>query len=185
VANTITVTSYTKVADPEWEGRLKEAKENLAKRTIPAYIEFCQEVQAFREHCDASQGGSEFSKKGCEWLGCSQQQLSFWAAVGRRGNELTSSTSKLPNSEHAIALIASLDDIAFPKALERLEHGMTQKDVKELIKDINPPRNKDSVDVEDEHRRTAKRIIKQFRELPEKFQFVVWDSISDNFKEYL
>jgi hypothetical protein len=34
----------------------------------------------------------------------------------------------LPASEDAIARLASLDDIAFPKALERLEPDMSQKD---------------------------------------------------------
>jgi hypothetical protein len=34
----------------------------------------------------------------------------------------------LTTSENAISLLASLDDIAFPKALERLEPDMSQKD---------------------------------------------------------
>jgi hypothetical protein len=42
--------------------------------------------------------------------------------------ELLGSTHKLPTSEHSISLLASLDDIAFPKALERLEPDMSQKD---------------------------------------------------------
>lgn len=82
-----------------------------------------------RLHCDSSQGGSEFSRKGCEWLGCTHGQLSLWDSVGRRSIELVSATNKLPVSEHAISLIASLDDIAFPKAIEKLEPGMTQRRV--------------------------------------------------------
>lgn len=175
----IEVTDYTLVADPEWEGRLKAAKEILAKRTIPAYIDFCKEVHEFRQHCDASQGGSEFSRKGCEWLGCTPQRLSEFAAVGRRADELSGATGKLPTSEHAISLIASLDDIAFPKALEKLEPDMTQAQVKELIKEVNPPVQRTAVEQEDKDRKKAAKLIKDFEALPRKFQYVVWDSIHE------
>lgn len=96
---------------------MNAAKEHLAERTIPAYIEFCQEVHAFREHCDSSQGGSEFSKKGCEWLGCSPAQLSLWDATGRRGIELFSSTKKLPASVIGLFLHLRKSDMTPPKSL--------------------------------------------------------------------
>lgn len=142
MAEVIEVTCYTLVADPAWEGRLKAAKETMLKRTIPAYVDFCKEVHEFRLHCDNSQGGSEFSKKGCEWLGCDVGTLHRWEAVGRRSDELLGSTQKLPSSEHSIALIASLDDIAFPQALAKVQPDMSQKEVKALIKEIVPPRPK-------------------------------------------
>lgn len=183
MGSVIDVVEYTKIADPAWEGRLKTAKMTLTKRTIPAYIEFCQEVHAFRDHCDSSQGGSEFSKKGCEWLGCSKQRLSEWSAVGRRATELSGATGKLPASEDAIARLASLDDIAFPKALERLEPDMSQKDVKELINEIRPSIEKPENDLDEAHRRLAIKIVKQIQTLPKNFQFVVWDSIRDAFSE--
>lgn len=175
----IEVTDYILVADPSWEGRLRAAKENLHKRTIPAYIEFCQEVHAFRMDCDASQGGSEFSKKGCAWLGCSAVQLSHWASVGRRAPELLGSTLKLPTSEHAISLIASLDDIAFPLALERLNPDMTQAQVKELIKDVNPPKEKTEREHFDQQVRTASSFINKFRKLPAATQLTIWQGIMD------
>ena len=61
------------------------------------------------------------------------------------------STHKLPTSEHSISLLASLDDIAFPKALERLEPDMSQKDVKELINEIRPPIEKPEADPDETH----------------------------------
>ena len=183
MAEVIDIVDYVKVADPAWESRLKAAKETLTKRTIPAYIEFCQEVHAFRDHCDSSQGGSEFSKKGCKWLGCSTRQLHYWAAVGRRSPELCSSTAKLPMSEFAIAEIASRDDIAFPKDLERLEPDMSQKDVKELINEIRPPIEKPETDPDEAHRKLAFKIVKQIESLPKKFQFAIWDCLRDSFSE--
>lgn len=174
----IDVTDYTLVADPKWESRLKVAKETLAKRTIPAFIDFCKEVHEFRQHCDSSQGGSEFSKKGCEWLGCDSGTLFRWAAVGRRADELLASDQKLPISERAISDIASLDDIAFPKALEKVEPGMTQLQVKELIKEVDPPVTK-LIDQAEKDRKTAHKLIDQFSLLPRRFQYVVWSSIKD------
>lgn len=179
----IEVTDYTLVADPEWEHRLKAAKDSLHQRTIPAYIDFCKEVHEFRLHCDSSQGGSEFSRKGCEWLGCESRQIHYWASVGKRADELCSATAKLPISEHAISLIASLDDIAFPKALEKLEPDMTQAQVKDLIKKVNPPIERKPADEESTHRKKAHKIIEEVERLPRKFQFIVWDCIRDLFNE--
>lgn len=175
----IEVTDYVLVADDSWRDRLAKAKDNLAKRTIPAYIEFCKEVHEFRIHCDSSQGGSEFSRKGCEWLGCDSGTLYRWDAVGRRGDELLGGTHKLPISEHAISLIASLDDVAFPKAIEKLEPGMTQKQVKELIKEVNPPREKSERELFEQQVRTANSLINKFRHLPEATQRTVWQGIMD------
>ena len=180
---TIDVLDYTLVVNPEWEGRLKAAKQNLAKRTIPAYIEFCQEVHEFRKDCDASRGGSEFSKRGCEWLGCSSRQLHYWASVGRRAPELCTASAKLPVSERAIADIASLDDIHFPQALERLEPDMTQKQVKELIKEVNPPPVKTSVEVDTAHDQKARRILKAIKTLPQGYQRGIWIALNGIFKE--
>ena len=138
---------------------LKTAKETLAKRTIPAYIDFCKEVHEFRVHCDSSQGGSEFSRKGCEWLGCSSSTLHQWEAVGRRAEELSAIGGNLPISEKAISAVAALDDIAFPKAIEKLEPGMTQAQVEELIKDVNPPVKREPADPEDADRKKAGKLI--------------------------
>jgi len=179
----IDILDYTLIVNPEWEGRLKAAKQNLAKRTIPAYIEFCQEVHEFRMDCDGSQGGSEFSKKGCEWLGCNSGTLFRWEAVGRRADELLSTRQKLPVSERAIADIASLDDIRFPQAMERLEPDMTQKQVKELIKEVNPPRPKSELEIEIGHDAKARRILKAVKELPQGYQRGIWLELNKLFEE--
>ncbi|QPB72253.1 hypothetical protein D5125_17125 [Magnetovirga frankeli] len=84
-----------------------------------------------------TQGGSEFSRKGCEWLGCSSSVLHQWESVGRRANELSATAESLPASKRAISDLASLDDIAFRKALPKVQPDMTQKQVRELIKEIS------------------------------------------------
>lgn len=175
----IEVTDYVLVADDSWRDRLAKAKDELAKRTIPAFIDFCKEVHEFRVHCDSSQGGSEFSRKGCEWLGCTPAMLTRWSAVGRRESELFNSLKSLPASETTISDLAMLDDIAFPIALEKLEPDMTQAQVKELIKEVNPPVQRTAVEQEDKDRKKAARMIKDFEALPRKFQYVVWDSIHE------
>lgn len=173
---------FTKLASESWKSRLAIAKENLAKRTIPAFIEFCQEVHAFRLDCDSSQGGSEFSRKGTEWLGCSSSQLNYWDAVGRRAPELSSATGKLPTSEFSISQIASLDDQSFQKAMPQIRPEMTQKQVRELIKDISPPRQSNVSD-EDRDRSARERLFKAFMSLSEKSQFVFGRQVISHYRE--
>jgi hypothetical protein len=94
------------------------------------------EVHAFRLDCDDTQGGSEFSQKGCEWLGVTHGQLSQWDAVGRRAGELVGAPTTLPASEDSICRLASLDDVAFKKAMARVEPDMGRKAVRELRVDL-------------------------------------------------
>lgn len=164
--------TFTKVPDASWEDRLRAAKASFVRRSIPAYIEFCQEVHAFREHCDSTQGGSEFSARGCEWLGCSTSALHQWDAVGRRTHELSAVAESLPPSERAIAQIASLGDEQFQKALPRLSSDMTQADVRELVKELNAKPASTPDDEDASARRARERLYKGFEGLPEKHQFV-------------
>lgn len=184
MAEIIDVTDYVLVADESWRDRLANAKADLAKRTIPAYIDFCKEVHEFRLHCDSSRGGSEFSRKGCEWLGCSTSTLHQWEAVGRRADKLSAIGGNLPISEKAISAVASLDDIAFPRAIEKMEPGMTQAQVKELIKEVSPPREKSEREIFDQEVRTAKSLITKFRKLPKATQMTVWLGIMDICREF-
>ena len=174
---------YSKEPDDSWRVRLMAARDTLAKRTIPAFIEFCQEVHAFRQDCDGTQGGSEFSRKGCEWLGCSQTQLSLWDSVGRRSDELITSSNKLPASERAISYLARLDDTAFQKALPQVQPDMTQKQVRELIKEINPPSAKTEPNPKHELLNRCTKVRKAFEALPEKGQFVVGRHIISYYRD--
>jgi hypothetical protein len=174
---------FTKEPDDSWRVRLMAARDTLAKRTIPAFIEFCQEVHAFRQDCDGTQGGSEFSRKGCEWLGCSIAQLSYWDAVGRRSPELLTASEKLPVSERAISDLARLDDIAFRKALPKVQADMTQKQVRELIKEINPPRAKPEPNPKHELLNRCTKVRKAFEALPENGQFVVGRHIISYYRD--
>lgn len=182
MAETITVTDYSLVSDPEWERDLIKAKEKFIGDLIPPFIEFCKAVHTFRVRCDSSQGGSEFSKRGCELLGCSSTQLYHWSAVGLRAPELLGASNKLPISHDAIQRIASLDDVAFPKAIERLEPGMTNQQVRVLIKEINPPTQRSEHEIENDERKTATRIVHLALKLSKKFRFVIWDILNDEFK---
>lgn len=174
--------TFSRVPDDSWRERLTTARDQLVKRTVPAFIEFCREVHAFRLDCDATQGGSLFSKLGCEWLGVTQGQLSRWDAVGRRADELMSVDISLPASERAISDIAMLDDIAFPKALEHIKPDMTQKDVRELVKDLNPRPEPTPEDQESAIVRKRDRIYRDFQALPDRHRFILGDLILDDLK---
>lgn len=171
--------TFSKVPDDSWRDRLTEARAKMIKRTVPAFIEFCREVHAFREDCDATQGGSEFSRKGCEWLGCDSGTLHKWDAVGRRAGQLEGAPQSLPASEDSICRIAQLDDIRFQKALPKLKPDMPQKEVRELIKELEPPKVLTDTDLDDKARRTRERLYKQFEALPEKHRFVLAGAIVD------
>ena len=168
---------FSKEPSDSWRERLQAAKATLAKRTIPAFIDICREVHAFRLDCDATQGGSEFSARGCEWLRVTQAQLSRWDAVGRRADELMGAPITLPQSEDAICRIASLDDIAFRKALPRLTPDMPRKAVRELVKELNPKPEPSAQDEEDATERKRKRLYEAFMTLPEKHQFILGRAI--------
>jgi hypothetical protein len=182
MAETITVTDYSLVSDPEWERDLIKAKEKFIGDLIPPFIEFCKAVHTFRVRCDSSQGGSEFSKRGCELLGCSSTQLYHWSAVGLRAPELLGASNKLPISHDAIQRIASLDDVAFPKAIERLQPGMTNQQVRVLIKEVNPPIKRTEFEVDQKERNKAKRIIAEIENLQEEFRYLIWDYLNAEFK---
>lgn len=179
MAETITVTDYILVSDPEWERDLIKAKEKFIGDLIPPFIEFCKAVHTFRVRCDSSQGGSEFSKRGCELLGCSSTQLYHWSAVGFRAPELLGASNKLPISHDAIQRIASLDDVAFPKALERLQPGMTNQQVRVLIKEVNPPIKRTEFEVDQKERNKAKRIIAEIEKLEEQYRQLIFDHFND------
>lgn len=164
--------------ESEWKERLIGAKAEMMRKTIPAFIEFGREVHQFRLHCDSSRGGSEFTKKGCEWLGCSSSSLQRWDSVGRRADELSPIVGKLPSSESAIAKIASLDDELFPVAVEKLDPGMSQKQVSELIQDIDP--------IRPTHSRgygSARREIRMFRKLPKASRRLCWEVLRHEFSK--
>lgn len=174
--------TFIKVPDESWRERLTTARDQLVKRTVPAFIEFCREVHAFRLDCDGTQGGSLFSKLGCEWLGVTHSMLVRWDAVGRRSGELVSALTSLPASEDAIAQIAMLDDIAFPKALEHIKPDMTQKDVRELVKDLNPRPEPTPEDQESAVIRKRDRLYRDFQALPDRHRFILGDLILDDLK---
>ena len=159
---------FTLIPDDSWRERLVSARDRMVKRTIPAFIEFCREVHAFRLDCDATQGGSEFSQLGCEWLGVSTSTLHGWDAVGRRADELSGTPESLPASEDAIRRLCQLDDIAFPKALEHVRPDMTQKEVRELVKDLDQRPEPTEQDIEEGFRRKRDRLCRQFEALPER-----------------
>lgn len=183
MAETITVTDYSLVSDPEWERDLIEAKEQFIGDLIPPFIKFCKAVNTFRLRCDSTRGGSEFNKRGCELLGCSSAQLYHWSAVGSRATELLGASNKLPLSHDAIQRIASLDDVAFPKALQRLEPGMTNQQVRVLIKEVNPPISRTAFEPEDRERRKLSKLITEIYELQESYRRLIWDHLNDEFKE--
>jgi hypothetical protein len=170
---------YIKVADEDkWRDRLVRAQEDLRKRTIPAFIEFCREVHAFRLDCDASQGGSEFQRKGCEWLGVTPATLHAWCSVGRRADELSGAPESLPPSEDSLCRIASLDDIAFRKALPQLSADMTQQDVRALVKEVKPVIQPTEEEVEDRWRKKRMQLYKAFESLPPKHRYVLAEMIT-------
>lgn len=175
--------TFTRVPDDAWRDRLVSARDRMVKRTVPAFLEFCREVHAFRMDCDATQGGSEFSRLGREWLGVTQGQLSRWDHVGRRSDELMGAPISSPSSEDAICRIAQLGDTAFQKALQMLKPDMTQKAVRELVKALNPRPAPTETDAEAAIFRKRDRLYKQFQELPKKHQFVFGSLILDDLKQ--
>lgn len=175
--------TFTRVPDDAWRDRLVSARDRMVKRTVPAFLDFCREVHAFRLDCDATQGGSEFQSLGCEWLGVRPATLHSWNAVGRRCDELSGTPESLPASEDAICRIASLDDNAFQKALPMLKPDMTQKAVRELVKELNPRPAPTETDAEAAIVRKRDRLYKQFQELPKKHQFVFGDVILDDLRQ--
>jgi hypothetical protein len=104
----------------------RELRELEARALRP--VEF-----AIRSYCETVSGGSTFTSDGCAWLKCSQPQLSRWAAVGAKADELMGATHKLPASGDSVTRIASLDDGAFNQAMDRIRPDMTQSDVRELL----------------------------------------------------
>lgn len=149
-----------------WQDRLTTAQHALANATIPAFIEFCREVHAFRSYCETVSGGSTFTSDGCAWLKCSPAQLSRWAAVGSRGSQLLCSAQKLPSSEFAVSRIASLDDGAFNQALDRIRPDMTRDDVRELVAELKPTPEKPPVDARLVWRKRRKKVEEAIADWP-------------------
>lgn len=150
----------------DWQDRLTTAQHALATATIPAFIEFCREVHAFRSYCETVSGGSTFTSDGCAWLKCSQPQLSRWAAVGAKADELMCSAHKLPSSEFAVSRIASLDDGAFHQAMERIRPDMTRDDVRDLVAELKPAPQKPPADERAEWRKRRKKVEDTVAEWP-------------------
>lgn len=123
--------------DEIWRDRLQSSQRQFklkASDAMMAYINFGREVLAFRESCEKVQGGSEFSRKGCEWLGCTQPELSVLAAVGERADELMERFISFPNVS-SIGLVARLPDLQFEKVIESVKPDMTVSQVKGLIRE--------------------------------------------------
>ena len=120
----------------QWRERLLDAKALFQHRTVEAYVEFCQQVVAFRQFCVSARGGTNFTARGMEWLGCDKSTLSRFVAVGERADELLGATQLLPNSTDAVSRIAALPDDQFSTTLDRVDPNMTQAEVRDLIREV-------------------------------------------------
>lgn len=132
--------------EPDWEGRLKAARRNAEEKNTPAFLDFCAEVFLFREHCTRCRGGSDFSRSGREWLGCSTTALYLWSNVGKRAKFLRKNMSNLPLSEYALCKISSLEDSIFTEVVKRVSPTMTQQQVNDLIAVYVPKRKRSDME---------------------------------------
>lgn len=122
--------------ETEWYERLLDARARFVKTSVETMIEFCREVVEFKKFCAAKQGGTDFTLKACEWLGCDKSTLSRFVAIGNRTEKLMLAPDSLPNDMDSLGRICSLKDAQFEDVLGVVTPDMKRAEIRDLIADV-------------------------------------------------